>query len=98
DLRARGRFVEEGLANQARLEARFDLELRRASALKIGDLAIGGRDVMEALSIGPGRVVGQVLAKLLERVLDEPELNTRERLLGLVPETAQSLSTGNPQA
>jgi tRNA nucleotidyltransferase (CCA-adding enzyme) len=98
DLRARGRFVEEGLANQARLEARFDLELRRASALKIGDLAIGGRDVMEALSIGPGRVVGQVLAKLLDRVLDEPGLNTRERLLGLVPETAQSLSTGNPQA
>jgi tRNA nucleotidyltransferase (CCA-adding enzyme) len=74
-----------------------EMELRRASALKITELAIGGREVMEALSVGPGRVVGQVLAKLLDRVLDEPELNTRERLLRLVPETAQALSTGNPQ-
>jgi hypothetical protein len=97
DLRARGRLVEEGLENQARLEARFEMELRRASALKIGDLAIGGREVMEALAVRPGPVVGQVLARLLERVLDEPELNTRERLLGLVPEAARALSTGNPQ-
>jgi tRNA nucleotidyltransferase (CCA-adding enzyme) len=94
DLRARGRLVDEGLENQARLEARFESELQRASALKISDLAIGGREVMEALSVPPGPVVGQVLAKLLERVLDEPELNTRERLLGL----ARALSTANPQA
>jgi tRNA nucleotidyltransferase (CCA-adding enzyme) len=98
DLRARGRLVEEGLENQARLEARFEMESRRASALKIGDLAIGGREVMEALSVRPGPVVGQVLARLLERVLDEPALNTRERLLALVPEAARTLSTGSPQA
>ena len=97
DLRARGRLVAEGLENQARLEARFEAELQRAAALKISDLAIGGREVMEALSVPPGPVVGQVLAKLLERVLDEPELNTRERLLDLVPEAARALSTGNPQ-
>ncbi|TMB36926.1 MAG: HD domain-containing protein [Deltaproteobacteria bacterium] len=98
DLRARGRLVDEGLQNQTRLEARFEAELQRASALKISDLAIGGRDVMNALSVPPGPVVGQVLAKLLERVLDEPDLNTRERLLGLVPEAARGLSTANPQA
>jgi len=98
DLQARGRLVPEGLENQARLEARFERELQRASALKISDLAIGGRDVMEALAVPPGPIVGRVLAKLLERVLDEPEMNTRERLLGLVPEAARALSTGNPQA
>jgi hypothetical protein len=89
--------VDEGLENQARLEARFATELQRATALRIADLAIGGVDVMEALSVPPGPVVGRVLAKLLEQVLDEPDLNTRERLLGLVPEAARALSTGNPQ-
>jgi tRNA nucleotidyltransferase (CCA-adding enzyme) len=98
DLRARGRLVDEGLANQARLEERFETELRRASALKISDLAIGGREIMETLAVPPGPVVGRVLARLLEKVLDEPDLNTRERLLSLVPEAARSLSTGNPQA
>jgi len=98
DLRARGRLVPEGLENQARAEARFETELQRASALKISDLAIGGREVMEALAVPPGPLIGRVLAKLLERVLDEPEMNTRERLLGLVPEAAQASSTGNPQA
>ena len=89
--------IAELRAGLAMLEARFEAELQRAAALKISDLAIGGREVMEALSVPPGPVVGQVLAKLLERVLDEPELNTRERLLDLVPEAARALSTGNPQ-
>ena len=35
--------------------------------------------------------------KLLERVLEEPGLNTREQLLGLVSEVAKDPSTGNPQ-
>jgi hypothetical protein len=30
--------------------------------------------------------VGEILAALLERVLDDPSLNTRERLLGLARE------------
>jgi len=98
DLRARGRLVSEGLENQARLESHFQMELQRASALKIAALAIGGREVMEALAVPPGPLIGRVLAKLLERALDEPEMNTRERLLDLVPEAARALSTGNPQA
>jgi tRNA nucleotidyltransferase (CCA-adding enzyme) len=97
DLKARGRFVEEGLANQAAVEARVDAELARQSALKISDLAVGGADVMSALGIPPGRRVGQVLARLLERVLDDPKLNTRDDLLRLAAEVGQELSTGNSQ-
>ena len=81
DLRARGRLVEEGLANQAEAEARFQREIDRAVALKVTDLAIRGEDVMRELKIGPGREVGEVLARLLERVIDDPDLNTREALL-----------------
>jgi len=97
DLNARGRLVEEGLANQAAAEARFQREIDRASALKVTDLAIGGEDVMRELRIGPGRQVGEVLARLLERVLDDPDLNTREKLIRLMPEVAGKLSTDNSQ-
>jgi len=97
DLNARGRLVEEGLANQAAAEARFQLEIDRASALKVTDLAIGGEDVMRELGTGPGRQVGEVLARLLERVLDDPDLNTREKLIRLMPEMAGKLSTNNSQ-
>jgi tRNA nucleotidyltransferase (CCA-adding enzyme) len=97
DLKARGRYVEEGLANQAEAEARFALEIERASALKIADLEIGGEDVMRALDLPPGRAIGQVLSRLLERVLDDPQLNSRETLLRLLPDMLQNPSTGNPQ-
>jgi tRNA nucleotidyltransferase (CCA-adding enzyme) len=97
DLNARGRLVEEGLANQAAAEARFQREIDRASALKVTDLAIGGEDVMRELRTGPGRQVGEVLARLLERVLDDPDLNTREKLIRLMPEVAGKLSTNNSQ-
>src|SRR5256714_6066590 len=90
DLKARGRFVEEGLANQAEAEVRFQREIDRAVALKVTDLAIRGEDVMRELNIGPGREVGEVLARLLERVIDDPDLNTREALLRLLPEVTAS--------
>jgi len=97
DLRARGRLVEEGLANQSAAEQRFATELARASALRVADLAIGGEDVMRELGIAPGRQVGEVLGRLLERVIDDPELNTPTGLIRLLPEVAKQLSTGNPQ-
>jgi poly(A) polymerase/tRNA nucleotidyltransferase (CCA-adding enzyme) len=53
------------------------------AALTVKDLAVGGRDVMQSLSIAPGPRVGQVLEALLERVLDDPSLNTPEQLIAL---------------
>jgi tRNA nucleotidyltransferase (CCA-adding enzyme) len=97
DLRARGRHVEEGLANQAQAEQRFAREIDRAAALKISDLAIGGTEVMRELQLPPGRQVGVVLARLLELVLDDPDLNTVETLLRLLPQVSQKLPTGNSQ-
>jgi len=97
DLNARGRLVEEGLQNQAAAEERFQREIERASALRVGDLAIGGEDVMRELGIPPGPRVGQVLTRLLERVIDDPELNTRNTLIRLSAEVLQKLSTNNSQ-
>jgi tRNA nucleotidyltransferase (CCA-adding enzyme) len=98
DLRARGRAVEEGLENQALLEQRFGAILARPVALSVKDLAVGGDDLMSALGLSPGPLLGRLLALLLDRVLDEPSLNTPETLLRLASEALPALSTGNPQA
>jgi len=41
---------------------------------------VDGRDVMRVLGLPSGPGVGQVLERLLEEVLDDPSLNTAERL------------------
>ena len=97
DLQARGRLVEEGLTNQRAVEERFSRELARAHALKVTDLAVSGEDVMRELQLPPGPQVGGVLARLLDRVLDDPDLNSRDQLIRLLPEVLKELSTGNSQ-
>ena len=49
-------------------------------------LAIDGRRVMDHLGIAPGPQVGAILRELLERVLDDPQLNTEDQLLDLARE------------
>lgn len=51
--------------------------------LDVRDLAIGGRELRE-MGIRPGPRYGEILNALLDRVTDEPHLNTREALLSLV--------------
>ena len=63
------------------LRRRIGRVLAGSHALRVGDLAVGGRDVMETLGIGPGPAVGEALEALLEEVLEDPGRNTRERLL-----------------
>lgn len=56
----------------------------RRDPLARGDLAVSGRD-LEAIGIR-GRGVGETLALLLDRVLEDPAANTREHLLRLARE------------
>jgi tRNA nucleotidyltransferase (CCA-adding enzyme) len=62
---------------------RVQEEIASANAFSLRDLAIDGNDVMRELGIPPGPAVGRILNALFERVLDEPSLNTRERLIEL---------------
>ena len=50
----------------------------------VGELAIGGADVMEALKTPGGPRVGAILQDILERVIEDPELNERDKLLELL--------------
>jgi poly(A) polymerase/tRNA nucleotidyltransferase (CCA-adding enzyme) len=59
------------------------------------DLAINGNDLMEHFQLKPGPQLGQVLTSLLEKVLDNPELNTKE---GLLQQAQQLLSQPSKEA
>jgi poly(A) polymerase/tRNA nucleotidyltransferase (CCA-adding enzyme) len=54
-------------------------------------LAIDGRDVMNALKIAPGPLVGRILDELKEAVIDDPTLNERETLLRLLENKASMI-------
>ncbi|BAS29044.1 CCA tRNA nucleotidyltransferase [Limnochorda pilosa] len=69
-----------------RLEQMLAEVAAEASAFTVHDLAVDGHRVMELLGIGPGPEVGRALSWLLDRVLDDPSLNTPERLAGLIRE------------
>lgn len=67
------------------LRRRADAEMRAGAALEIGDLAIGGGELRE-LGIAAGPAMGDILRDLLERVTDDPSLNTVEALTRIVRE------------
>lgn len=54
--------------------------LEKQQALSLKQLAITGSDLI-ADGMKPGKEIGEVLEKLLDLVLEEPEFNTREKLL-----------------
>lgn len=66
---------------------KFECEkvLSEEQPLQIGDLDINGYDLME-LGFKQGKVIGDILNKLLDIVINNPELNQRELLVEKVKE------------
>ncbi|MDR0551700.1 MAG: polynucleotide adenylyltransferase, partial [Spirochaetaceae bacterium] len=62
--------------------ARIETVLRESRALSLKDLAINGHDIT-ALGITDGKRIGAILRSLLDAVLSNPALNTRETLLAM---------------
>jgi putative nucleotidyltransferase with HDIG domain len=77
DLRAKD--VPAQWLNDAEAFRRL-LDAEGAAPHRIADLAIDGSDLLE-LGVDSGPRVGELLRELLERVLDDPSVNTRDRLL-----------------
>lgn len=55
------------------------------------DLAVDGHD-LEAIGLPSGRKIGEVLDRLLDIVLDNPEYNTREKLLNEAKKISEKYS------
>lgn len=70
------------LALQDELLQEVALSAARRDPVTVGELALSGRD-LTALGIPPGREMGQVIAALLDAVLQDPARNTRETLESL---------------
>ena len=60
--------------------ARLSRLERAGPPLSIGELALDGHDVVEILGVPRGPTVGEALRHLLDRVLEDPHLNTRPSL------------------
>jgi putative nucleotidyltransferase with HDIG domain len=66
----------------APLVSRIDRILAQSRALSLKDLAVSGQDLLD-IGVARGPHIGIILKELLETVLDDPELNTREKLLDI---------------
>lgn len=58
---------------------------------RLSNLAINGNDLL-AMGLQEGPMIGKVLRALHERVLDNPQLNEKSPLLGLVPQIIEDLN------
>ena len=65
------------------LRARVARELAAGVALDLSGLTVDGSDLMGELGLKPGPDLGRLLQWLLERVIADPSVNTREGLLDL---------------
>ncbi|AEF85082.1 tRNA adenylyltransferase/tRNA cytidylyltransferase [Treponema primitia ZAS-2] len=83
-LRQADAFATAGIEGEpgflAPLVSRVDAILAESRALSLKDLAVSGADLISA-GVPKGPRLGIILKELLETVLDDPELNTREKLL-----------------
>jgi putative nucleotidyltransferase with HDIG domain len=65
------------------LRRRIERELAKKTALGLKDLAVTGRDLITAGISSPGKEMGIMLKRLLEAVIEDPALNTKETLLAI---------------
>lgn len=90
DALGKGRDASEDIASIGRLRARVEALLAAGAALSPKDLAVNGNVLMKELGIPPGRLVGEILERLVELVTEDPEANTQERLLAAAREIVAS--------
>ncbi len=64
-------------------EVKIKSEIDKKQPFGLADLALNGNDLKEKFGLEEGVIIGQVLNYLLDKVLDEPQANTKDELLTL---------------
>jgi tRNA nucleotidyltransferase/poly(A) polymerase len=91
-----------GLARDAdaldELRTRVGAELAAGAILDRSALTVDGADLMAELGLAPGPELGALIDALFERVVEDPRLNARDRLLGIARElvTAPAGASSEP--
>ena len=81
DVQAKGKDASEDLHHIIQLKAHVAKVIAQGAAFAIQDLAIDGKVLMTDLAVKPGPEIGRVLRALLEEVVEDPTLNTKDALL-----------------
>ena len=82
ELELLGRQKEREILYQ--IERRTDELIKDNKILEKGELKITGRDIMDIMEIEEGPMVGEIIDRVIEKVLEDPSLNKRDRLIALV--------------
>lgn len=83
DTMAQSEYLrEEKLQNIREMEMCYQDILEKKECVSLKDLAVSGSDLI-ADGMQPGKEIGMILNKLLEMVIENPNLNTKETLLAL---------------
>jgi poly(A) polymerase/tRNA nucleotidyltransferase (CCA-adding enzyme) len=85
----RGGKHPQGIKGVLKLRKRVREEMAKKPPFGPKDLAVDGHDIM-GLGIPEGPRIGLLMKALVESVLDEPELNTRDMLLALAREMMEN--------
>ena len=83
---------EESLRKLERAHALYEGVLDRGECVKLADLAVGGRDLME-IGYPRGKMIGTVLNLLLRQVLEKPQVNSKELLLQVATQLKEKIGT-----
>ena len=65
------------------LRALYEQIVKDKDCVTTGELAINGKDLIDR-GVGQGPEIGSILNRLLEKVMDDPTLNTKEKLTELL--------------
>ena len=84
DILAQSMFLrEEKLKRLEKWERLYREVQEKNQCVSLKNLAVTGSDLIAA-GLKPGKEIGAILQQLLEKVIEEPEYNTREQLLAEV--------------
>ncbi len=72
--------LSQPIVRLVELKDRIAAELEKKNALSLKDLAVNGKDLIQA-GIPAGKKLGLILNHLLDCVIEDPGMNTREKLL-----------------
>ena len=88
--------IPDKLALLAAKEKTYHRVISEGQCFTVRQLAIGGLDLIRA-GIEPGPLLGAVLDKLTEAVIDDPELNKKDKLLAKAAELKDDPAVFTPK-
>lgn len=64
----------------------YEQILKERHCLSLKNLAVTGKDLIDRAGMQPGPALGETLGRLLDIVIENPELNQKDTLLAIAAE------------